>query len=128
MALVKIYTTIQRRQDDSFGFIARAVKRVVAAALNVPSVPTSPDSVETVFIEGIDLIGIDYILEVIAVERPEQQSIAESIIEGLNRIYPEELFSVYFNNISEIGMAHTPRDIKPVEPISMQQAIERCRS
>ena len=75
----------------------------------MPELPTDEGSVETVYGEGIDLIGIDYILEIIAVERPDLQGIADGIVNGLNEIYPDIKFSVFFNLISEIGMAHTVR-------------------
>jgi hypothetical protein len=70
---------------------------------------TDEASVETVYCEGIDLIGIDYIMEIIAVERPNMQKIVDDIIAGLNKIYPDTKFSVYFNLISKNGMANTPR-------------------
>ncbi len=94
----------------------------------MPEVPTTPGSIETVFIEGIDLIGIDYIIEIIAVERPNQQAIAEQFIAGLNQVYPDKLFSVYFNNIGEIGMANTPRPAISNSPITMDEAIKRSVS
>ena len=108
MALIKIYSLPQSRQKliDS---IAQDIKKVAAEALNTPEIPTNEGSIETVYCEGIDLIGIDYIMEVIAVERPNLQGIADKVIEDLNRIYPEIKFSVYFNIISEVGMANTPR-------------------
>ena len=89
--------------------------------------PTNPGTIETVLVEGIDLVGIDYILEVIAVKRPNQQRIAENIIDGLNRIYPDTFFSVYFNNIQEAGMANTQRESESMKPITMDEAIERSK-
>ena len=109
MALVKIYS-LPSKKEDLVNQISRDIKRVVARSLDTATIPTSEDSVETVFCEGIDLIGIDYIMEIIAIERPHQQKIADNIITGLNQIYPDKKFSVYFNLISEIGMANTPRE------------------
>jgi len=108
MALVKIYS-LAKNKKTLFEHIARDIKNSVVKALNVPEVPTDENSVETVFCEGIDLVGIDYILEIIAIERPNQQKISNEIIANLNQIYPSTKFSVYFNLISEIGMANTPR-------------------
>jgi hypothetical protein len=108
MALLKIYTR-QENQELLRTEVSTAIKFVAAASLNVPEVPTTPSNVETVFIEGLDLVGIDYVIEVIALERPDQQEIAEAFIDGMNQIYPDKLFSVFFNNISEKGMANTPR-------------------
>ena len=108
MALIKIYS-LPKNKADLLSFMAKDIKKVVAEALNVPEVPTDESSVETVYGEGIDLIGIDYIMEIIAIERPNQQKIAEAIIEGLNKVHPEIKFSVYFNLILEEGMANTPR-------------------
>jgi hypothetical protein len=82
---------------------------VIARALNTSEIPTDENSVETVYCEGIDLIGIDYIMEIIAIERPNLQGIAETIIAELDKIHPDIKFSVYFNLISENGMANTPR-------------------
>ncbi|MCL2280650.1 hypothetical protein FWC31_02065 [Candidatus Saccharibacteria bacterium] len=109
MALVKIYSLPNKKQElvDS---VAKNIKSVVAKALNTPEIPTDEGGVETVFVEGIDLINIDYIMEIIAIERPNQQRIADNIIADLNEIYPNIKFSVYFNLISETGMANTPRD------------------
>jgi len=108
MALIKIYS-LPDKKEALIGGIAKNIKSVVAKALNTLEVPTNEDSIETVFGEGIDLIGIDYIMEIIAIERLNQQKIADEIISELNKIYPEIKFSVYFNLISEIGMAHTSR-------------------
>jgi len=108
MALIKIYS-LPENKPDLLGSVGSSIKRVVARALNTPEIPTDESSVETVYCEGIDLIGIDYIMEIIAVERLNLQGIAETIIAGLNKIYPDTKFSVYFNLISENGMANTPR-------------------
>lgn len=64
MALIKIYTE-EKNVDELRAHVARSVKLIGAAALNVPGVETTPGSVETVRGEGIDLIGIDYICEII---------------------------------------------------------------
>lgn len=124
MALVKIYAEPKNHKKLING-LSSAVKLVVAAALNVPKVPTRPSGVETVSCSGVDLVGIDYILEVIAVERPNEQQIANNIIEGLNRIYPELFFSVYFVHILENTMANTPRKTIEDEMITMDEAVER---
>ena len=109
MALVKIYSLPENKLVllDS---VADDIRRVAAEALNTPEIPTDEGSVEIVYCEGIDLIGIDYIMEVIVVERPNLQDIAENMIAGLNKIHPDIRFSVYFNLISENGMANTPRE------------------
>lgn len=127
MALIKIYSK-QDSREKLFNGVAQTIKLVTTAALNVPEVPTSTGSVETVYAEGIDLIGIDYILEVVAVKRPNQQVIAENIIKGLGEVYPDKLFSVYFNTIQEQGMAHTPRQSELGEMITMQEAVKRSRN
>ena len=108
MALVKIYSLPDNKKALTEG-VAKNVKAIVAKALNTPEIPTNQNSVETVYCEGIDLIGIDYIMEIIAVKRSNQQKIADDIISGLNKIYPDIKFSIYFNLISEIGMSNTPR-------------------
>ena len=108
MALIKIFCQPENKPAliDS---VARDIKRVAARALDSPEVPTDESSVETVFGEGIDLIGIDYILEIIAAMRPSLQTIADKIIADLGQLHPNLKFSLYFNLISETGMAHTPR-------------------
>ena len=126
MALIKIYTE-QQNFEELRTHVARTIKLVSAAALNVPEVPTSPSSVETVLAEGLDLIGIDYICEIIAVERPNEQDIANRFIEGLNAVYPEKLFSVYFVHIKMNGMANTPRDSEKIPPLSMEKAILQAK-
>ena len=108
MALIKIYS-LPDKKVELVRVVAKDVKKVAALALNTPEVPTNEGSVETVYGEGIDLIGIDYIMEIIAVERPNMQKIGEMIIMELNKIHPKIKFSVYFNLISEQGMANTPR-------------------
>lgn len=127
MALIKVYA-LQDKREELFSGVARSIKFVSAAALNVPDMPTTPGSIETVFVEGIDLIGIDYILEIIAVERPNQQQIAQDIIEGLNTVYPHKTFSVYFNLIEESGMANTPRATTSEDELTMEEAIKRSKS
>ena len=127
MALIKIYTEKQN-YDDLRDHVAQSIKLVGAAALNVPEVETTPGHVETVLAEGLDLIGIDYICEIIAVERPDEQSIADNFIKGLNQIYPDKLFSVYFVHINEIGMSNTPRQKSSQPAIDMDQAIEMARA
>ncbi|MEI6054001.1 MAG: hypothetical protein WCQ49_01395 [Candidatus Saccharibacteria bacterium] len=108
MALIKIYS--EPRNDDQLPEVAKSIKQVCSKALDCPEVPTSPNQIETVKCTGIDLVGIDYIFEVICCKRPNMQQIGDSIISGLNAIYPETLFSVYFNIIEEDGMASTPRN------------------
>ena len=39
-----------------------------------------PNSMEAVYIESIDIVGIDYICEIIVVLRPHQQTIADDFI------------------------------------------------
>lgn len=126
MALIKIYTE-QKNIEELRRHVARSVKLVAAAALNVPEVKTTPGSVETVYAEGIDLIGIDYICEVIAIQRPDEQAIADSFIKGLNQIYPDKLFSIYFLHIDKIGMSNTPRNSAPGQPITMEIAVEMAK-
>jgi hypothetical protein len=126
MALIKIYARADKK-DELFEVVSTTIKYVASAALNVPEIPTSPSSVETVFVEAIDIIGIDYIIEIIAVERPNQQQIADKFIAAMNTVYPEVLFSVYFNNISIAGMANTPRVNDNEEPITIEEAIKRSK-
>jgi len=126
MALIKIFTK-QENYNELKSHVANSVKLVAAAALNTPEISTTPDSVRTVYVEGINLVDIDFILEVIAVERSDQQRISDDIIIALNQIYPEELFSIYFNNISESSMANTPRVDIESESISMKDAVELAK-
>lgn len=125
MALIKIYSEPTR--SDKLQDVARSIKLICSAALNCDEIPTSPEQVETVSAEGIDLIGIDYIIEVIACERPNMQEIGDAIIAGMNAIYPDKLFSVYFNIISDQGMSATPRQHPDSNPISMEEAINLCK-
>src|SRR3990172_3502094 len=101
MALIKIY--YEPNKDTQIDNVAKTIKLISSAALNCSEVPTSPSQVETVKIMGIDLVGIDFILEIVACERPKMQEIANSIISGLNAVYPDNFFSVYFNLIKEEG-------------------------
>lgn len=125
MALIKIYS--ESNDVEQLSDTARTIKLVAAAALNCPEIPTKPSQVETVIGKSIDLIGIDYILEVVACERPNLQKIGNAVISGLNAVYPDKLFSVYFNIINEDGMATTPRQHIDDEPISMDEAIEQSK-
>jgi hypothetical protein len=127
MALLKIYTEPDNF-DQARNNVARSIKLVAAAALNCPDIPTGVNSIETVLVEGIDLIGIDYIIEVISCKRPNMQKIADDIIAGLNEIYPELLFSVYFNLIEPEGMANTLRPKTEDEILTMLQAIEKAKN
>lgn len=127
MALIKIYTE-QKNIEELRAHVARSVKLVAAATLNVPEVETTPGSIETVYAEGLDLIGIDYICEIIAVRRPNEQAIADNFIAGMNQIYPDRLFSVYFVHIDEIGMSNTPRQAVSSRPITMNEAMQMARS
>ena len=122
MALIKIYTK-KENYKELFSHVARAVKLVGSATLNVEGFETTPDGVETVYVEAIDIIGIDYICEIIGVKRPDEQAIADNFITGLNQIYPNKLFSVYFVHIDEVGMSHTPRSSGNSRPISMNEAV-----
>ncbi len=122
MALIKIYAE-KNNLEELRSHVARSVKLIGAAALNVPRVETTPGSVETVLGEGLDLIGIDYICEIIAVERPAEQSIADNFINGLNKVYPDKLFSVYFVHIPVEGMSNTPRQKIAGRAITMSEAI-----
>ena len=122
MALIKIYTK-KENYEELFSHVAKAIKLVGSAVLNFEGFETTPGSVETVYIEAIDIIGIDYICEIIAVRRPDEQSIADNFITGLNQIYPNKLFSVYFVHIDEIGMSNTPRPSSDFRSISMSEAI-----
>lgn len=123
MALIKIYTK-KENYNELFEHVAGAVKLVGSAVLNVEGFETTPGSVETVYIEAIDIIGIDYICEIIGVERPNQQDIADNFIRGLSEVYPDRLFSVYFVNISENGMSNTPRPSSVSQPISIDEAVK----
>ncbi len=124
MALIKIYS--ESNNFNQLEAVAKSVKLVCSAALNCSQVPTSPEQIETVAITGIDLIGIDYILEVVACKRPDMQEISDAIIAGMNAVYPDKLFSVYFNIISDQGMSATPRQHPDNNPISMEEAITLC--
>jgi len=127
MALIKIYTK-KENYDELFNHVAKAIKLVGSAVLNVEGFETTPGSVETVYIETIDIIGIDYICEIIGVKRPDEQLIADSFITGMNEVYPDKLFSVYFVHIDEIGMSNTPREKGNSSPISLDEAVTLARS
>ncbi len=122
MALIKIYS--EPNKANQLNEIAKAVKLICAAALNCPEISTKPSQVETVATNGIDLVGIDYILEVICAKRPNMQNIGNNIISGLNSIYPNILFSVYFNIIEVDGMAATSRSLINDKPVTMDEAIK----
>ena len=122
MALIKIYSE-RKNLEELRKHVANSIKLVASAALNVQGYETTPGSVETVYIEAIDIIGIDYICEIIAVKRPDEQVIADNFITGLNQIYPNKLFSVYFVHIDEVGMSNTPRPSSDFRSISMNEAI-----
>ena len=126
MALIKIYAEVDRLPELRT-HVARSIKLVGAAALNVPGMETTPGHVETVYSEGLDLIGIDYICEIIGVERPNEQEIADNFIAGLNAIYPAILFSAYFVHIKEAGMSNTPRQRSDTEPITMDEAVRMAK-
>jgi hypothetical protein len=126
MALIKIITKAENH-DELKSHIAHSAKMVGAAVLNVPECETTPSSVETAYIEGLDLVGIDYIFEIIAIKRNNQQEIAEKFIKGLNEIYADKLFSVYFNNIEEDGMANTPRPLLKNAPITVGEVVRIAR-
>lgn len=126
MALIKIYTE-PKNLDELRLHVAQSIKLVAAAALNVPEVETILGSIETVYAEGIDMIGIDYICEIIAVKRPNEQSIADNFIDGLNQIYPDKLFSVYFVHIDEVGMSNTQRSRTESRLIDMNEAVEMAK-
>lgn len=126
MALIKIYAEADSL-PELWAHVARSIKLVGAAALNVPGVETTPGHVETVYAEGLDLIGIDYICEIIGVERPNEQEIADNFIAGLNKIYPDKLFSVYFVHIQEEGMSNTPRQRQDIAPITMDEAVRLAK-
>jgi len=108
MALLKIYTNKENRGFliDAF---AKSAKQTFASALDCPQIPTSEKDIELVYGEGIDLSGIDFIIEIVACKRPKLQEISQQIIDALNQIHPDKSFSVYFNLIEEEGMANTPR-------------------
>jgi len=59
----------------------------------------------------------------VACERPNLSAIGNNIIYGLNAVYPDILFSVYFNIIDSEGMASTPRQQPNDSPISMEEAV-----
>ena len=124
MALIKIYTK-KENQDELVSHVARAIKLVGSAALNVEGFETSPGSVETVYVEAIDIIEIDYICEIIGVKRPDEQSIADNFIAGMNEVYPDKLFSVYFVHIDEVGMSNTPRKQSECSTISLEEAVRQ---
>ena len=125
MALVKIFT--ENKDREEVAKMARVAKIICAAALNSREIPAGLNTVETVFHEGIDLAGIDYILEIIACERGNEDEMAKNIIGGLNTIFPGKYFSVYFNLINEKGMANTPRPEKDDVCLTMGKAIEMAR-
>ena len=126
MALIKII--YNQKEAEQVNDIAKAIKFICSAGLNCPEVFTTPSQIETVKIAGIDLIGINYILEIVACERPNLQKISDNIINGLNAVYPDKLFSVYFNIINEQGMSSTPRERPSDKSISMDEAIQLSKN
>ena len=124
MALIKIYTK-KENQDELVSHVARAIKLVGSAALNVEGFETTPGGVETAYVEAIDIIEIDYICEIIGVKRPDEQSIADNFIAGMNEVYPDKLFSVYFVHIDEVGMSNTPRKQSECSTISLEEAVRQ---
>ena len=122
MALIKIYSKPDKQEQ--LINIAKAVKLICSAALNCPEVPTKPSQIEIVTATGLDLAGIDFILEVVACERPNLSSIGDNIISGLNAVYHDILFSIYFNIIKTEGMSSTPRQQSDDSPISIKEAID----
>ena len=127
MALIKIYALPESR-DLVCDSLALTIKLIGSAALNCHEIPTTPNNVEVVFCEGIDLAGIDYIVEIVACERPNLQKIGDDFIAGLNVVYPDKLFSVYFNIIEETGMANSFRPKKTDKPLTMEEAISISKS
>ena len=125
MALVKIYS--ESNETEQIKSTAKTIKLITSAALDCSEVPTKPSQIETVMGQGLDLIGIDYILEIVACERSNMQKIGNEIISGLNAVYPDMLFSVYFNIINDEGMAATPRKHIDDEPVSMDEAIRQSK-
>jgi hypothetical protein len=126
MALIKIFTR-KKNLGELKEHVAYSVKMIGAAVLDTPECEAAPSSIETVYVEGLDLVGIDYILEIIAIERENQQKIAELFIKTLHEVYPDKLFSVYFNIISENGMANTPRPELKNQPITIKDAVAASR-
>lgn len=125
MALIKIYS--EPKTEKQINDIAKTIKLICSAALNCTDIPTKPSQIETTRMIGIDLVGIDYIIEIVACERRNTQEIGKKIIAGLNAVYPDILFSVYFNIIKEEGMASTLRQYPNDNPISMEEAIKICK-
>ena len=66
MALIKIYSE-RKNLEELRKHVANSIKLVASAALNVEGFEATPGSVETVYAEAIDIIGIDYICEIIGV-------------------------------------------------------------
>ena len=126
MALLKIYTMPENKSflREELGY---KIKLIFSAALNCTEIPTSPSNIELVYSEGVDLADIDFIIEIVACARPSIQDISDSIITNLNNIYPDKLFSVYFNLIQEEGMANSPRASKSDRPITMGEALELAK-
>lgn len=126
MALLKIYSLPgnQKLIKENLG---RTLKLISSAVLNCSEIPTCPDDIELVFGEAIDLSGIDFIIEIVACKRPDLQKRSMDLIKGLNTIYPNKLFSVYYNLIEEEGMANTPRSKKDNKTLSLDEAIALSR-
>jgi len=127
MALLKVYTQVQN-YEQLRNNVAQVIKLICSAALNCDEIPTAPSNIEMVYCEGIDLVNIDYIIEIIACRRKNLEKISQKIVSGLNAVYPDKHFSVYFNLIEEDGMANTPRKSIEDKPISIEEAIKISRS
>lgn len=79
------------------------------------------------FISSIDRSGLIIFWRLLQLSGQNQQQIAEYIIHGLNEVYPDTFFSVYFNNIQEVGMANTPRQKQKATSITMEEAMRGAR-
>lgn len=108
MALLKIYANKENKEFLIDEFV-KSAKIIFSRALDCPQIPTSEKEIEIVYCEGIDLSGIDYIIEIVACKRPKLQEISQKIIDDLSQLYRDKSFSVYFSLIEEEGMANTPR-------------------
>ena len=127
MALIKIYS-LALNKEFVRNNLTQSLRLIGSAVLNCPEIPTTPSSIEVIYCEGIDLAGIDYIIEIVACKRPNLQKISDNLISALNAVYPKILFSVYFNLIEEAGMTSSPRIKSTEKAISTEEAIDIAKS
>ncbi len=127
MALIKIHAEAERLPELR-AHVAMSIKLIGAAALNSPVMSATLSSTRTAYVEAFDLTGIDYMVEIIGLKRPDEQKIADAIVAGLKEVYPDAWFYVYFMHNDEDGMSSSRDSELRDDGISMDEAIELAKS